>query len=87
MDKKQAIWRAISALQANNERATAKVLEDDLKITGSCQYGGGKLVTQVEVVTLLDSCERCGLVEGIHPVKLKSTLLKALDLHETTTTL
>lgn len=80
--KTEATYRAIAALREKGDIAAAKVLEDDLKINGNCQYCGVELSTGFEMITLLDTCENCWIVKDIHPAQLKSRLLKMLELYK-----
>lgn len=74
MDKEQATWNAIFALRKAGDTLAAKVLEDDLKINGRCQYCDKTLATTTEMITLLDTCEECELTRGIHPAQMKGWL-------------
>lgn len=82
MLKQEATWRAISALKAKGDLVAAAILEDELKITGYCQYCERQLQTSFELITLFDTCEECQLVEGMHPAKLKRMLPRILAAHE-----
>lgn len=80
--KTEATYRAIAALREKGDVAAAKVLEDDLKIDGTCQYCQVQLSTSFELITLLDTCENCWIVKDIHPAQLKTRLLQMLELYK-----
>lgn len=84
MLKRETQLRAIAALKAQGDLVSAALLEEDLKITGFCQYCEKRLQTSFELITLLDTCEECQLVEDVHPAKLKRMLPRMLAAYDET---
>lgn len=79
---KEVRWRAVAALRAQGDLVAAKILEEELLITGFCQYCEKELKTPFETITLCDTCEECHLVEGIHPATLRKRLVDLLKQYE-----
>lgn len=82
MNHEQATQRAIAALRANGDTQAAQVLEDELLITGRCQYCEARLTTNFELVTLQDTCENCLNIGGTQPGMLKKKLVATVKQYD-----